>query len=76
VPRFFINIRCSDYQVDDLVGGECADLDQLREQAEQTARALVRATKLRGGSPEEGWIEVEDEDHRPLLVLPLKNVIS
>ena len=74
MPKFFINIRCPDYRVDDLSGGECADLDQVRGQAEQTAKALVRATRLRGGSSEEGWIEVEDEDHRPLLVLPLKNL--
>ncbi len=76
MPRFFFNVSCDSYRADDLVGELCSSLAAARAEAHRTARELVRAALTNGDFPEQGWIEVEDEEHRPVLLLPLKEVAS
>jgi hypothetical protein len=73
MPRFFFNIDCDFYKATDLVGEDCPDSMAARAEACRTAREIVRETLVRGAVPS-GWIEVEDEDHRPVLVVPLRQV--
>jgi hypothetical protein len=75
MPRFFFNIHCDAYAATDLVGEHCPDTPAARVEACRTARELVRETLALGKIPD-GWIEVEDEEHRPILMLPLKAVAT
>jgi hypothetical protein len=75
MPRFFFNIHSDDYDATDLVGDHCRDTRHARAEACRTARDLVRETLALGRLPD-GWIEVEDEEHRPVLVVPFAAVAS
>ena len=74
MPKFFFNIHCDTYQATDLVGEVCSDAVAARFEAHRTARELVREALSNGEFPQRGWVEVEDEQHRPVLILPLKAV--
>jgi hypothetical protein len=75
MPRFFFSAVTPRGSATDLVGDECRDAIEAKERARQTAADLVNA-QLRDGSTPAGWVEVEDEQHRPLFLLPLRSVAS
>ena len=75
MPRFFFSPVTLRGAATDTLGEECADLSEARERARQTAAELVSA-QLQSGQPPSGWVEVEDEQHRPLFMLPLRSVAS
>ena len=75
MPRFFFSRMCPDQAITDVTG------EELRDRVEATCRAREIATELvseqleRGQGPS-GWVEVEDESHRPVFMLPLRAVAS
>jgi hypothetical protein len=73
MPKFFFNTMCPDRCTTDLVGEDCRDWPEAERHARRTATRLVTA-QLLSGEPPTGWIEVEDEDHRPVLLLPVRSV--
>ena len=75
MPRFFFSPVTLRGSATDTLGEECADLSEARELARQTAAELVSA-QLQSGQPPSGWVEVEDEQHRPLFMVPLRSVAS
>jgi hypothetical protein len=75
MPRYFFSTVLAEGSATDLVGDECRNLAEARERARQEAMDLV-STQLQCGGPPSGWIEVEDEEHRPLFMLPLSAVAS
>jgi hypothetical protein len=76
MSTYYFNVRCEQFQRTDLVGEECDSLNSIRSEALRTARELVTNDLLRGRSPQQGWIEVEDEEHRPVLMLPISAAAS
>jgi hypothetical protein len=38
----------------------------------RAARAIVRTQLGKGDLPQRGWIEVEDEQHRSIMKVPLR----
>jgi uncharacterized protein DUF6894 len=44
-----------------------------RRQALCAARLLVQEELMHGTVPGEGWIDMEDEDHQPILSIPLRS---
>ncbi len=76
MPKFFFDIHCDSYDATDVVGESCANTAAARAEACRTARELIRETLSKGNAPEAGWIAVEDEEHRPVLVVPLRSVAS
>jgi hypothetical protein len=75
MPRFFFNTVTPRGDGTDTLGDDCQDITEARDRARQTAVELV-AAQLRRGQPPSGWVEVEDEQHRPLFMLPLRSVAS
>lgn len=72
MPRYYFNICCDDHEATDVVGEACADDLAALSQAMRTASDVVRQQLLIDNLSADGWIEVEDERHRPVLRLPLR----
>jgi hypothetical protein len=72
MPRYYFNICCDDYEATDVVGESCADDLAALTQAMRTASDVVRQQLLIDKLAADGWIDVEDERHRPVLRLPLR----
>jgi hypothetical protein len=75
MPRFFFSAVTPRGSATDLVGDECLNTTEAKARAKQTAADLVQA-QLRDGTNPSGWVEVLDDQHRPLFLLPLKSVAS
>lgn len=73
---YFFNISCDAFDAEDLLGEECPDVEAARSGALAAAGELIRLELERGGFPREGWIDIEDEQHRTVLRLPLRSAAS
>lgn len=74
VPRYYFNVCCDRFEATDVVGEYCRDAQAAHQEALRAARAIVRKQLLSDDLPQRGWIEVEDERHRPVLRVPLRSV--
>jgi hypothetical protein len=72
MPRYYFNVCCDASEVTDLVGEACADDVAALSEAMRAASAIVQNRLLADEISLRGWIEVEDERHRPVLRLPLR----
>jgi hypothetical protein len=72
MPRYYFNICCDEYEATDVVGESCADDLAALSQAMRTASDVVRQQLFIDRLSADGWIDVEDERHRPVLRLPLR----
>ena len=75
MPRYFFSQMCPDRVMTDVCG------EELRDRLEATARARelameIASEQLKQGRGPAGWVEVEDENRRPLFMLPLRAVAS
>lgn len=72
MPRYYFNVAGDGFETTDLVGQCCPDDVAALQGALRAASAVLqkrlRADELTQG----GWIEVEDERHRPVLRLPIR----
>lgn len=76
MPIFYFNVRCDDFETTDLVGENCSSPESVRREALSTARDLILNDLLSGRVPHQGWVEVEDADHRAVMMLPLSAAAS
>jgi hypothetical protein len=74
MPIYFFNVRGVDFEVPDTAGRLCADAAAARREAESMAADLVRTALDAGTQPLDAVIEVDDEEQRPVLALPLRDV--
>jgi hypothetical protein len=72
VPRYYFNVRCDRFEATDVVGEYCRGPSAARFEAMRAARDIVRKQLLSDEGPQRGWIEVEDEQHRPVMRVPLR----
>ena len=72
VPRYYFNVCCDGFEATDIVGESCRDDVEALSEAFRAASSVVRQQLLVDKLSESGWIEVEDERHRPVLKLPLR----
>ena len=72
MPRYYFNVCCDASEVTDVVGESCPDDLAALSQALRTASAIVQNRLLSDEINLRGWVEVEDERHRPVLRLPLR----
>jgi hypothetical protein len=72
MPRYYFNVCCDASEVTDLVGESCPNDVAALSQAMRTASAVVRNRLIADEISLGGWVEVEDERHRPVLRLPLR----
>lgn len=71
MPRYYFNVCSDEYETTDCVGEVCENDVAALKEALQTASALIKQ-QLLFNKVEEGWIEVEDEEHREVLRLPIR----
>lgn len=71
--RFFFNCVGPERSTTDAAGTLLKDQREATEHARDLARALVDS-QLDSGEPPSGWVEVEDEQHRPVFMVPLRAV--
>ena len=76
MPTFYFNLRSDDFDATDTIGEYCHSGDEVRKRALIAARSIVQQELVNGGVPSDGWIEVEDEEHRPVLSIPLREAAS
>jgi hypothetical protein len=75
VPRFFFNVFDGSATIDE-VGVELDDLAAAREAAVEEARAVIVEQVRRGHVDLSHRIEVEDEERRPVLLLPFSAAVE
>jgi hypothetical protein len=75
VPRFFFNVFDDGATIDE-VGVELPDVAAAREAAVEEARAVISEEVRRGRIDLSHRIEVEDEQRRPVLLLPFSAAVE
>jgi hypothetical protein len=76
VPIYYFNVRGEGLEVPDTAGRLCADAAAARREAERMAEDLVATALTAGALPLDAAIEVDDEEQRPVLALPLREARS
>jgi hypothetical protein len=71
MPIYYFNLRGEDFELPDLAGKSLSDDAAARAEAERLAAELVEAALISGTLPPDAVVEVDDEQMRPLLALPL-----
>ena len=74
VPIYYFNVRGDGFDVPDIAGRLCADPTAARREAELMAADLIGTALAAGELPLDAVIEVDDEEQRPVLALPLREV--
>ena len=75
MPRFFFNVYDERTTIDE-VGQELPDLAAAREAAVEEARAILGDEARNGRIDLSHRIEVEDENRRPVLLLPFSAAVE
>jgi hypothetical protein len=71
MPTYYFNLRGEDFELADLAGKTLSDDAAARAEAERLAAELVETALVAGTLPPGATVEVDDEDMRPVLALPL-----
>jgi hypothetical protein len=71
VPRYYFNICSDEFEETDMVGEHCPDDVAALKEALRAASELVQQ-QLLFNKVTDAWIEVEDEDHREVMRLPIR----
>ena len=75
MPRFFFNVFDDGTTIDE-VGLELPDVTAAREAAVEEARAIISDEARNGRIDLSHRIEVEDEERRPVLMLPFSAAVE
>jgi hypothetical protein len=71
MPTYYFTLRGEDFELPDLAGKTLSDDSAARAEAERLAAELVEAALISGSLPPDAVVEVDDEQLRPVLALPL-----
>jgi hypothetical protein len=73
MPIYYFNVRGEGFEVPDVAGMLCPDEAAAREEAHRLAADLIGTALAAGEMPLEAVIEVDDDEQRPILALPLRD---
>ena len=76
MPRYFFHIQNGTKTLRDSEGVELKNLDEVREEAMESAREIMSERLLNGGPPIERAFIVEDEDGNTVLTFPFKHALD
>jgi len=71
MPIYYFNVRGEDFELPDLTGKSLDGDASAREEAERLAAELIESALISGNLPPDAVVEVDDEQMRPVLALPL-----
>jgi hypothetical protein len=72
MPTYYFQLRGEGFEATDLAGLECADDEAARAEAERLAAELIETAIVAGEIPAPATVEVDDEELRPVIAIPLK----
>jgi hypothetical protein len=75
MPRFFFNFGSNRSIAPDLVGQELPDAEAANAEAAQLAADIGFTSSLEGEPSHYEWLEVLDEDERPVARLPVSRAV-
>lgn len=70
MPRYYFNVHGERFATPDLVGRKLPDDEAARAEAKTVANELVQAELSNALLPGNPWVEVVDDDQRPVAVIP------
>lgn len=71
MPTYYFHLRGEGFELPDLAGKTLSDDAAARAEAEGLAAELVETALAAGALPPDAVVEVDDEEMRPVLALPL-----
>ncbi|HEX8061822.1 MAG TPA: hypothetical protein VF535_01260 [Allosphingosinicella sp.] len=71
MPTYYFNLRGENFELPDLAGKRLSDDGAARLEAERLAAELIESALIAGTLPPDAVVEVDDEQMRPVLALPL-----
>jgi hypothetical protein len=71
MPTFYFHVRGESFDMPDKAGRSCDSAESARVEAERLAAELLETALLSGCLPPDATVEVDDENQRPLLTLPI-----
>lgn len=71
MPTYYFTLKGDDFESPDLAGKSLPDDEAARAEAERLAAELVENALIAGRTPPDAVVEVDDEQMRPILALPL-----
>jgi hypothetical protein len=71
MPTYYFTLRGENFELPDLAGKSLRDDAAARAEAERLAAELVESALISGVLPPDAVVEVDDEQMRPVLALPL-----
>ncbi|HYG46299.1 MAG TPA: hypothetical protein VD846_00010 [Allosphingosinicella sp.] len=71
MPTYYFTLRGENFELPDLAGKSLSDDSAARAEAERLAAELVESALISGTLPPDAVVEVDDEQMRPVLALPL-----
>jgi hypothetical protein len=72
MPRYYFNVRGDAFEEVDVVGKVCRNEVAALGEALSSASSILQKRLQAEGLSIAGSIEVEDEQHRPVLSLPIR----
>lgn len=70
MPRYYFNVHGETFAAPDLVGRKLPDDEAARAEAKTVANELAQAEISSALFPANPWVEVVDDDQRPIAVIP------
>jgi len=71
MPTYYFTLRGESFELPDLAGKSLPDDAAARAEAERLAAELIETAMVAGTLPPDAVVEVDDEEMRPVLALPL-----
>jgi hypothetical protein len=71
MPTYYFHFRGDRFDLPDLIGRQCDGVEAARAEAELMAAEMLETALLSGRLPPDATIEVDDEEQRPVLALPI-----
>jgi hypothetical protein len=71
MPTYYFSLRGENFELPDLAGKSLSNDSAARAEAERLAAELVESALISGARPPDAVVEVDDEQMRPVIALPL-----
>lgn len=76
MPRYFFNVRSEDRFVRDAEGGEYANMEAAKVEAERSAREMLADALIKGEEVDGNRFEVIDESGAVIFTYPFRNAMK
>jgi hypothetical protein len=75
VPRYFFHFERQDANASDLIGHDLPNDEAAKDEAAKLAADVGMSDAIEGQLPTFEWVEVVDEQQRPVARLPVRDAV-